>query len=314
MPTDAQYQDLLQRHTHAVFDWTAVVPDDWHQELPVEPLVPRYFRNTDDDFFPVLLTLEELSDTQMRRLGENLEEAARRPYMLIPACLLYVDPDVHSKALVHHLTDKLMLEGPGRKKAGDRLIRYYYGGIFLHLLRILPPPRVRQLFGPVLKWSIPFQKEWISFMPPQTTEVIPRFWTTTDEEQSQRIERIGILNDVLKSWRERTGHRWDSVDALHADADKLERLLLSGVTRYRIRVYEDQFLFGLHSLLYGEDFHEHPKIRQIMQTVQKEGWGYAGGCMEITEEGWEEIVAAQHDQATIEQIHQRKKYHASRMR
>jgi len=302
MAADSQYQDLLQRHTHAIIDWTAVVPENWHQELAVEPLVPRYFLNTDDDIMPVLLTLDEISETQMRRLCENLEEADNRPYMLIPACLLHVDPDVHPKALTHHLTDKLMLEGPGRKNS-FRLIRYYHGGIFLNLLRILPPPRIQQLFGPVLEWSIPFQKEWISFTPPETTEVIPRFWTTTSEEQSQRIERIDIINGILKRWREISGHRWESVEALHADAEKTERFLLLGAHRYRLRVYEDQRLFGVHCLLYGENFHEHPRIQKIMHTVQENGWGYTGECVEITEEEWEAIAATRHSPATFEQIH-----------
>jgi len=299
MTVDPAVAAPLQWHTHAIIDWTAVVPEDWHKELPVEPLVPRYFLNTDDDFMPVLLTLNELSETQMRRLSENLEEAVRRPYMLIPASLLNVDPDVRPKSLVHHLTDKLMLEGPGRKDSSC-LIRYYRGDTFLHLLRILPPRRIRQLFGPILKWSIPFQKEWITFTPPENVDVIPQLWATTNEEQSQRIELIGLINNVLKRWRDKTGHRWESVEALHADAEKVERLLRLGKHRYRLRVYEDQRLFGEHGLLYGENFHEHPRIQKIMQTVQENGWGYAGESAEITEEDWKTIATAWRSPATFQ--------------
>ena len=296
MTTEARYQELLLRHTHAIIDWTTVVPDDWHQALPVEPLVPRYFLNTDDDAMPVLLTLGKLNETQMRRLCENLEEAQSRPYMLIPSCLLRVDSDVSPKTLTYHLINKLMLDGPGREGV-NRLLKYHRSELFLHLLRILPPPRIRQLFGPIQLWSVPFQREWVAFTPPQVTST-PQYWAVR-EEQNQRIARIGIINDVLKRWQEKTGHRWASVEAFHADAEKTERLLLSGVRRYRLRVYEDQRHFGVHCLLYGEDFHEHPRIQKIMRTVQENGWGYAGECAEITEKEWEAIATTLRNPVTI---------------
>ena len=311
MTTEARYQALLLQHTHAIIDWTIVVYQGWLRELPAQPLVPRPFRNTDDDIMPALLTLGSLSETYRKKLTNNLEEAQSRPYMLIPACLLHVDPGLSPNSLTHHLIDKLMLDGPGREGA-KRLLKYHRSELFLHLLRILPPPRIRQLFGPIQAWSVPFQREWLTFTPPAVTS-IPKYWAV-NEEQSQRIARIDIINDVLKRWQKKTGHEWESVEAFHADAEKTERLLLSGVSRYRMVLYEDQLLFGLHSLLYGEDFHEHPRIQHILRTVQREGWGYTGGCASVTEEEWEDIAAARPDRVTIEHIHQRKKYHAPGMR
>jgi len=292
MRVDSPQMDLLSRHTHAIIDWASVVPADWHKELPVQPLVPRYFLNTDDDIMPVLLTLESLSDAHLKLLCDNLEDAETRPYMLMPTCLLHVDSGVHPDSLTHHLTSLLMLNGPNRDGAG-RLLRYYYPSIFLHLLRILPPKRIRQLFGPVWGWSVPFQREWVALTPPEITGPIPQYWAV-NEEQNQRIRRIGLINNVLTRYRDKTNQRWASVDAFHADAEKLDRNLLSYVRRYQLRVFNDQLLFGVHSLLYGENFHEHPKIQQLMQIVQKKGWDYAGESVNITDDDWREIKATQH--------------------
>ena len=292
-----QMKELLQQHTHAIIDWTSVVPADWHKELQVQPLVPRFFRGTDDDNMPVLLTLGSLSETHKQQLCNNLEDAKARPYMNMLSSLLCVDSQVHPDSLAHHLTNLLMLNGPGREGV-DRLLKYYYPAVFLHLLRILPPKRIRQLFGPIEIWSLPFQKEWIGLMPPETTGAIPMYWAV-NEEQEQRLARIGLLNRILGLWREKTKQRWENVEAFHKDAEKLDQILLLYVHRYRLQVFEDQILFGVHFLLYGEDFHEHPKIQQILQTVQETGLGYTGGCIDVTEEDWATIAAYRHCPATL---------------
>jgi len=280
---------LLRQYTHAIIDMAGVVSDDWHDELPVRPLVPRFFLNTDDDIMPVLLTLDSVSEAHMKLLGANLEDAKDRPFMRLLSCLLYVAPDTHSNSLAHHLTNMLMLDGPGREGPG-KLIRYYRNDVFLHLLRILPPPRIRQLFGPVQTWTLPFQQGWPAFAPPEITGSAPAYWAV-NEEQEQRIKQIGLINNILIRRKEKTGMRWASVEDFHADAEKVERILLFSERRYQLRDEPDQILFAEHSLLYGEAFHEHPKIQQLLQVVQGKGWGYAGGCAEITENDWKDIAA-----------------------
>jgi len=290
MTTDSPQMALLKRHTHALIDWASVVYERWHDELPVHPLVPHYFRS-DANRMPVLLTLDSVSDAHMRLLCANLEDAENRPFMQMLACLLRVGEETSHDSLVFHLTSMLMLDGPGRDGA-RRLLKYCQGGVFLHLLRILPPRRIRQLFGPVQTWSVPFQREWITFTPPETTDLIPTYWAV-DEKQQQRIGRIGHINTVLIRWRDQTNRRWASIDDFHADAEKVDQILIFAEHRYQLRDLEDRLAFAEHSMTYGEHFHEHPRIQQIMQAVQEKGWGYAEKSLVITEDDWKAIEAAQ---------------------
>jgi len=289
MWADSWQRDHLARFTHAIIDFTSVVFEDWHQELPVEPLVPHYFRS-DADVMPVLLTLDSLSDAHLDLLCENLEQAKDSPYMLLLSCLLHVAPDTHPKILAHHLTQLLMLDGPGREGV-NCLLRYHHKSIFLHLLRILSPKRVRQLFGPVSVWSVPFQQEWTDFPAPDIAGPIPTYWAI-DAEQAARLGRIDLINNVLIRWKEKTGLRWASVEAFHADAENVDRILCFAGHHYRLRANEDLLLFAEHALLHGEDFHTHPTLQPLLQTVQEKGWGYAAGSARITSEDWKAIAAA----------------------
>jgi hypothetical protein len=283
------YRHLLECHTHAIIDWTSIVSADWHQALPVQPLVPHFFRNTDEDYMPVLLTLDSLDETHRERLVDNLTDAEGSPYMLMLSCLLRASPEVDSDSLACHLTDMLMLNGPGRE-GRDRLLRYHYSSIFLHLLRILRPNRIRQLFGPVEVWSVPFQREWIAFTPPETNVPTPVYWAVK-EKQDQRIECIGLINAILVRYRDETNHRWANVDDFHVDAEKVDRILTFAGQHYRLRDENDLVLFALHSLLYGEGFHRHQKIQELMQTVQAKGWGYAEDSFNVTADDWKHIAS-----------------------
>ena len=286
-----QMEGILQHHTHAIIDWMHVVPDVWHEELQVHPLVPRYFRGTDDDIMPVLLTLDTLSEAHRKLLCANLEDAKDRPDRLMLACLLRAEPNVSHSSLAFHLTKMLMLDGQGRKGV-DQLFRYYHIGMFLQMLRIFRPAQMRQFFGPVQAYAFQFQREWVPFTPPEVTTdvVIPRYWFV-NEAQEQKIACVGLINKVLIRWKEKTGLRWESVESFHAHAEKVEQILIFSVQRYQLRDFNDQLLFAEHSLLYGEHFHEHPKIQPLLQATQEKGWGYAGDCADITEDDWKAISA-----------------------
>jgi len=283
-----QPMEFLRRHTHALVKWTAVVSEDWHKELPVHPIVPKTLI-ADTDCCPVLLDLAELNNAQMDRLYWNLVEAEKYSYRHLLSSLLYVPPEVSTKSLVFHLTNKVIPDA--HHTTGQILVlNYYMPMVFPHMWRIFSPERIRQLFGPIKEWSIPFQNEWTTFTPPETTGVIPRYWSATNE-QVQSVLRIGLINQIFEYRMEATGMRWANLDEFHADATKLDQILVFAEQHYQMRDKDDLISFGLHAMLYGTDFHRHPKIQEMLKDVAQKGWGYTPNSMDLTEEDWQAIAA-----------------------
>lgn len=281
MATD--YSALLTCHTHAIIRWTTVIHEPWHEKLPVHPLVPNYLRS-DTDVCPVLLALDETNDAQKEQLYWNLVEAAKNPDKHLFASLLNVPPQKTTKSLIHHLTDKVIMNAhspPGKKL----LIYYYMSYVFPHLWRILPDVRIRQLFGFIQAWTIPFQNKWTTFAPPQTTEGIPQYWAA-GEQQVENILRIGLINQVLENIR-KPDTPWASLEDFHTEAEKIDRALIHARQHYQMQDKDDLIAFGEHTIQYGADFHHHPKIQALLtQTVEKKGWGYAPESLKLTEEDW----------------------------
>ena len=283
----ANYMALITCHTHAIIKWSGVVSADWHKELPVHPLVPRYLRS-DADKMPVLLKLDELSDAQIEQFCLNLEVAAENPRLHLLSCLLDVSPETSTGSLVFHLAEKLLLNGFRPK--GQKLLLYYYRSkAFLLLRRVFSPEQLCQFYGPVQSWTVPFQNEWMSFPPPQATGVVPELWMASDG-QVQRIQRIGPINEVLGRQMKETNQRWESLDDFYADAEKIDRILVCAEQNYHLRDDDDLLVFAEHALKNGEHFHWHPMIQERLQVVAQQGWGYAQASAKLTEDDWKKIA------------------------
>lgn len=288
MSADSRFMNLLSSHTHAIILWPQVVSSVWHQKLPVHPLVPRNYES-DARMMPVLLKLDEAGSNLLKQICGNLEEAVESPSMHLLSCLLNVPSETSTSSLVFHLTDKLMLNG--FKPKGHKFILYYFRSkAFLLMQRVLAPEQMRQLFGPIETWTVLFQNEWTAFMPPETTRIIPELWMASDE-QLQRIQHIGLINQVLDQQIEETNQRWASLDDFYAAAEKVEQTLAFAVQRYHMLDYDDIILFAGHAMKYGKDFHRHPNIRGLLRIVEQQGWGYAQESMSLTEEDWKNIAA-----------------------
>lgn len=181
--------NLLAKHSHAVVH--RPVPETWHKDLPWQPIV-HWMLKGDAAIMPRLLAIDP-DAPWFGRLVDNLKRAVDEPEYRLPCALLAVAPGTRTDALRVHLEERLVLYA-GRSRT---YCRYFDPSVFPKLLRIFAPIYIDLLFGPVETWTIPFQKEWISFTPPRV-EKKAMFWRAS-EQQWESIERIRFVNRLLSA-------------------------------------------------------------------------------------------------------------------
>lgn len=181
--------ELLAKYSHAIVH--RPVPEEWHKDLPLLPIV-HWMLKGDAAIMPRLLALD-LNAPWFERLVDNLERAVEDPECRLPCALLAAAPETKVDVLQNHLEERLVLH----VKHSRIYCRYFDPSVFPKLLRIFTPPYIDLLFGPVETWTIPFQKEWISFTPPRA-ELKPTFWRAS-EAQWESIARVRLVNRLLSA-------------------------------------------------------------------------------------------------------------------
>jgi len=213
MTTEALYLDLFSRHDYAIVDLISIQEERWHSTLPMTRLVPKVLES-DAEKMPSLLPLEP-GAPYLADLADDLCIADEQGFKPLVSCLLAVPPGTDPERLQWHLTERLVLHNP----QGRAFLRYYDSLVFLHFERILRPPQLQALYGPVSEWSIRFQKDWIALPTPDVEDVqtVPLVWQV-NRVQSEAVDRIGTVNLALKLIRERRRRPWESLDEWRAAA------------------------------------------------------------------------------------------------
>jgi hypothetical protein len=272
-------QALLARHHYAVVDRTLLAPEQWHDNLPLQPIVP--FNMNDSTRYPALLPLAELTPPQQELLCTNLREAEYTRDRVI-SCL-FAAPDTPTPQILFHLSHCLAFR---RSAQPTHLLRYYDSRVFPHLCRILTPQLLRGLFGPISVWTYLFQNEWISVTPP--ADIPPRsFTTTTTAEKWNQMLHIIHINEALRLWREKLDQPWAGPEEFNDASAKVDRVLQTADRDYP-QLEDDAALitFSLHSLLYGEHFYRHPRIQALLHDIKQTGTHYTTATDALDEQAW----------------------------
>jgi len=275
----ADYPELLQAHQFALIDQAALIPQDWHEGLPLLPLETTALKASPGTL-PALLPLGP-DMPYMGSLLQNLELAEDDPSLLTPCALLATAPDTEPESLQRHLAECLVPYVGIHSRA---YLRYFDPTVFPRLARIIPPNRLSFLYGPVYTWTIPFQKEWIRFHEPNP-ERRSSVWVLS-AEQWEQIELIRFINRALEQYESYLGHPWNSFKEYDKAAETAERAMLLAQSLYGIKEKEDLQAFAEDSLFHGEHFHRHPYIENLLKNLPPEGYGAASA--EITETIWAE--------------------------
>jgi hypothetical protein len=259
--------ELLQAHQFALVDRAVLLWQEWHTGLPLLPLENKALKASPEKL-PALLPLTP-DAPYMDALALNLEQTKEEPELRTACALLAVPEEIEPEQLQKHLTERLV----AHLNSGKAYIRYFDPLVFPFLFRIIPPPRLHLLFGPIQCWSIPFQDEWISYAVPEV-EHKATAWIFSDQ-QWERIGRILSINDVLMEYEVMQDRQWKSFAEYEQAGEIAERALSTAQMLYGIKDGDDLLPFGVTALAHGEHFHRHPHIQNLLRNPPPEGIGYA---------------------------------------
>ena len=272
-------EGLLWAHQFALVDRANLVPQDWHKGLPLLPLENQSLKMPPDKL-PALLPLAPKAP-YMKKLLENLEEAQTDPKVLTPCALFGSDLKIEPKQIQKRLGNRLVVRVGGPPKAS---LRYFDPTVFPKLARIFHPSRWHLLYGPIQTWTIPFQKEWISFPAPNPEQKDLAWIMTT--EQWERTELIRYTNRTLTEYERLLGRPWENFEEYDKASITTERAMQTAQTRYGIKEKGGLQTFAIHALYYGENFHRHPYIQDFLKALPSEGYVAASNTFNQTI--WEE--------------------------
>jgi hypothetical protein len=285
------YPELLAQHDYAVVDHAAIFPEPWHEELPLRRIVPQVLEES-AHLMPSLLPLRSLTAEQEPLLYENHEAAQQgRRGDLLSCFFVLAQKEADPDALLQHLTDHLLLHSP----QGYALLRYYDPRVFIHLRRLLEPGQMRALFGPFQTWTFRFQEEWIRLSAPEAPEA-PEApadegpWEFS-EAQRQRLDRVGYINTALADWNKKLARPWHGLAEYDQLAEQADRAIVRAQQDYQLKHSQDLSAFVRHTLRYGENFHLHPLIQELMRELPNEHAGYADISYQLEESDWAAIAA-----------------------
>jgi len=278
--------ELLQAHQFAIVDQLTLRPQSWHAALPLMPLEQEALK-TYPEKLPALLPLE-YGKPYMELLADNLEEARKESKPGLLRAMLALSEDVEPERLQRHLTDRLVAH---LASSGRVYVRYFDPTVFPKLARIIPPNRWSLLYGPVARWSIPFQEEWISFPAPEV-EHRAAAWVITDA-QWERVERIRYINDALMEREVVLERPWESFEEYSKATEVAERAVVAAQKLYGIRERDELLMYTVKALIHGEHFHRHPVIQEALRHPLPEGVGVTLNT--LNETIWAETVAYNND-------------------
>jgi hypothetical protein len=280
---------LLARHNFALINPSTLPWNVWLGKLPLKPIVP-YGMEGDADKMPHLLPLPP-DAPYLQQIADNL---IGRPDRLVLYCLIDA-PDLSPKGMWAHLYNVLLT----RTHLSIYLIPFYDPRVFPHLHRIVPPQQLHALFGPIQTLSFPFQDEWVHYLRPETEPGKPvRLVWWVSAEQRRRIARVMDLREVLDLYQRDVmdSTAWPDYATYVKIMARIEQSMEYAIDRYGLIHAEDYREFAWHALRYGEDFHLHPYLQEVLHALAQASpgkrCGYADALSTLTEENWAALTAS----------------------
>ena len=280
----------LIEHGYALIDQPRADLDrySWCASLPLE-VIKHTHAMGDLRLMPFLLRIDPKAPW-LEALAENLEEDDP-----ILACLLKCPAG--EGQLMHQLVNRIIVHIPFNRSV--IILRLYDSLVFQNLLTFLKPGHLASLFGPIEAISFPFQGELITHTPPEVPpgEHIPAFWTL-DPDQLRRAYNTKDIAKVINwfQWEYEIKH-WSHYDDWAATVNRISQAMEYALHRYGLHGTGDQQAFARHTLQYGEHFHLHTRMQDLIDALplrtEAPGGrrGYRDAVFSLSKTDWAAIAA-----------------------
>lgn len=269
---------LLKDHSFALIDRVALsdIPTDW----PLIPLVPRGLEN-EAHLLPALMPCARLTDSQQIKLIESLEHAHRDHSP--PTVVTFVDSSADLEKMRAHWIRQLVIRLP---QGGRTLLRSYDPRVFAQLQWMLRPPQMKQLFGPITRWTTYRAGNWYSAAAP---DVMAEDETATqmNATQANQLARIGSINQVL-------GKLPLAFKQQHETASRRIDNLLQRAQAHGLQREDEQIAFAIHGMTIHPDFDRHPTINRLITTLDREEQTYCDAIAMLDTADWQNIANELH--------------------
>jgi hypothetical protein len=283
---------LLERHDYALLNMHNVWPQSWHEGLPLKRLeLPDYPGHA--HLAPGLLDLSKLDSEQYERIANELSAIERGQTDRMFGSLIAA-PDVEEKTLSRHLANRLILHTP----EGKAFFRLCDPRVLIHMSRLFIAPRLRQFFGPIAAWTIPFDERWVGLEKPEEG-LTSSFWSI-DARHFPKMSRLISVNPTLKEIRRHRDRPWRDMAEFHEFAEKADVAVAEANRIFGPNVQNEEIVeFAFQSYRYGAHFFEHPRIQNLLAEVRANGWSWRETTiMHMSEADWAQVSMQNHLERT----------------
>lgn len=246
---------LIKHHRFALIDPTR--SDAIPPSIKTLSLAPSFVAEESHHLMPTLLPISTLTANQRGDLLDMMESADISSEW--PPLCAFLETGAEADQIAAHLKRIQVLERHHGVHVHRTWLRVHDPRVFAQLARILPAEEQPVLFGPILRWTIPFGGEWIRLDRPASPDLsrIGNWrWPTA------RIAEIGIIARTL----DRIGVR-PYRDAI-AISSSIEAELVRARDKYSLTHPEDLAEFAFTALTVSKQFDQHPAIQPHIPDPQ----------------------------------------------
>lgn len=264
-------------YDYAIFDPRHLERRFWSALDPIA-LVPSTLGNGPDNF-PQLVCLRSLSEAQKAELLQNFNiwhhDNDRPLFSALLEC------SIEPAQLASHLKRQSWLRTPGGVMAW---LRFFDPAVFQHLCWQWTSGQLAALLGRVVCWTFFIHDRWHVCRPavrPASSRLRP------SAHQWRQLERMELLNNS-----------WDRLRRMSPDMaqeedvpTRLDAALADAIERECLPSADDQVIFAIQQIIYGESLHRHPRIISLLESARNGVKSYTRSCRDLNDTDCRRLVA-----------------------
>lgn len=257
--------------------------EDLPHGMPVHELCPNAFAGN-AHLMPRLVDLQALSDEQRAWILVKLDHSVARREQPVVSMLLASEAPAHE--VVSHLKHQQAI----RQGPSQAWLRLHDPYVFIQLARVLSDRALRELFGPVQRWTIWLADDWHQCTPQPRTGHEAEQGSLPLARPWNAMLRIAAVNRCLLA------KGWTSLDQIIKNSQHIDELVQRAQHTYRLSRPADAAAFATMAADLRLEFDQHPLLQPVIDGWRAEGHDADGGSLieelqALPQEAWNQVRA-----------------------